>query len=123
MLARGGMGIYRMWNTGVGFVCAMYVSNSQTMEVSMAYEVTKFPFSPTKFAVKVVNPDTGKCAKFFVAPIGQCSTMELGACRQHGNLMIDLRSPTPGFPAKDEMTKAEVMADIEGLFSAVIASL
>ena len=101
----------------------VYLSNSQTMEVSMAYEVTKFPLRPTQLAVKVVNPDTGKCAKFFVAPIGQCSTMGFGACRQHGDMMIDLRSPTPGFPAKDEMSKAEVMADIDGLFSAVIASL
>ena len=62
------------------------------------YTIEKFPFSQTHYPVKVTNTDTGKHCKFMVTPDG-----------------IDLRSPTPGFPGKNEMNDAEVKAELAAM--------
>ena len=66
------------------------------------YNIEKFPFNDIRYAVKVTNTETGKHCKFMVS----------------GDT-VDPRSPTPGFPGKDEMTKEEVEAELADMVAAV----
>ena len=93
----------------------------------MAYEVKNFPFRTNMHCMSVTNTETGKDCKFMVY-VGQqdVSSLEIrsGSYTVKGkSVFIDSRSPTPGFPAKNEMSKAEVLAEFDGMAKAICASL
>lgn len=55
--------------------------------------------SGNRFLAKVTNEETGRHCKFAVTISGDTTGCEL-------------RSPTPGFPAKDEMTEEEIRKEL-----------
>ena len=84
----------------------------------MAYETKTFPFRPDMVCLAVRNTDTNKTCKFMVTvgdSIASCSVgIRAAQFKVHGTrLFIDTRSPTPGFPAPDEMSKDEVTAEFD----------
>lgn len=87
------------------------------------YKVTVFPFRPKMFCVSVLNETTNKQCKFMVgvntevSAIGQMKSVSVGTNR----LSIDSRSPTPGFPPKNEMTADEVKAEFDAMCDAIAA--
>lgn len=79
---------------------------------SMGYKVEKFPMpsmcgasSGNRFLAKVTNEETGRHCKFAVTV--------------SGTLGCELRSPTPGFPARDEMTEEEIHKEFEDMVAAI----
>ena len=88
------------------------------------YKVTVFPFRPKMFCISVLNETTNKQCKFMVgvgcavsSVNGQTKTLVTGG----HTLTIDSRSPTPGFPPKNEMTADEVKAEFDAMCDAIAA--
>lgn len=88
------------------------------------YKVTVFPFRPKMFCVSVLNETTNKQCKFMIgvdsavsSVNGQTKTLVTGG----HTLTIDSRSPTPGFPPKNEMTADEVKAEFDAMCDAIVA--
>ena len=84
----------------------------------MAYETKIFPFRPGMVCLAVRNTDTKKTCKFMVTVGDSIATCSVGIrsaqFKVHGTrLFIDARSPTPGFPGPDEMSKDEVIAEFD----------
>ena len=69
------------------------------------YTIQKFPFREGMYAAMVTNTDTGKHCKFMVTAA-----------------TVDPRSPTPGFPGKNEMDKDEVKAELSDMVKAIRAA-
>ena len=87
------------------------------------YKVTVFPFRANMYAISVLNETTNKQCKFMVgvntevSAVGQMKSVSVGTIR----LNIDSRSPTPGFPPKNEMTADEVKAEFHAMCDAIVA--
>ncbi len=94
----------------------------------MAYEIKKFPFRNNMVCMGVTNTETGKVCKFMVT-IGVDLAVGTAGLRsgvypvKNHNVCIDSRSPTPGFPAHDEMTKDEMLNEFEAMAKAICDDL
>ena len=88
------------------------------------YQIQVMPFRASMYAINVLNSDTNKQCKFMVgvdttvsSVNGQTKSLVAG---EH-TLNIDSRSPTPGFPPKNEMNAAEVKAEFDAMCDAIVA--
>jgi hypothetical protein len=93
----------------------------------MAYEIKKFPFRTNMQCMTATNTETGKACKFMVC-VGQqdVSSLEIRSGSytvQDKSVFIDSRSPTPGFPGHNEMSKEEVNNEFEAMAKAICDDL
>lgn len=94
----------------------------------MAYEIKQFPFRPKMSCVAAINTETGKVCKFMVYTDADLSATSVGIRSgmyqvRDTNVFIDSRSPTPGFPAPDEMTREEVNNEFEAMAKAICEAI
>lgn len=94
----------------------------------MAYEIKKLPFRPKMMCVAAINSETGKVCKFMVYTGADLSSTSVGIRSgmyqvRDTNVFIDSRSPTPGFPAPDEMTREEVNNEFEAMAKAICEAI
>lgn len=94
----------------------------------MAYEIKQFPFRPNMSCVAATNTETGKTCKFMVYTSGTLDVHSMGIRSgtfqvRNNNVFIDSRSPTPGFPAPDEMNKEEVINEFDAMAKAICEAI
>jgi len=94
----------------------------------MAYEIKKLPYRPNLTCVAAINTETRKVCKFMVYTGADLAATSAGIRSgmyqvRDTNVFIDSRSPTPGFPAPDEMTREEVNNEFEAMAKAICEAI
>ena len=94
----------------------------------MAYEIKQLPFRTDMSCVAAINSETGKVCKFMVYFGADLATNSVGIRSglylvRDTSVFIDSRSPTPGFPAPDEMSEEEVNNEFDAMTKAICEAL